>query len=258
MLVSGDLAESPDTWKSLVGELNCPVSALRPAMEYPANLPLTDFMANIGMAFKELSPEKETANYSLVNFNALPQAYWPERPNPVRIVIPIAAAVGIVILFFLWSNLQTNTASNALLNTQLQSINSRIGQSTKDIAALTEQNRTLQSQIEPFAGLRDTLKAKLNSLVSAQAQTESDLHKIVSLKPSAVTLLTTALSNSSDGGRQIDISGSAPDKSEIFNYAATLRETGGFTVVVSSLQYSSTFTETGVKTEWYDFQLQLN
>ncbi len=265
VLVSGELAESPDVWKSLVGKLISPVSALRSTMEQPANLPLTDFMVNLGLASKDLSLEKETANFSLVNFNVLPKAYLPERPNPVRVVIPVVAAVGIIALFFMWLNLRTNTTTTPLLNSELQTINSNISQATKDIAAITEQNRLIQAQIQsqletqiqPLTRLGDTLKAKINSMGTMQAQTNNDTHRIVSLKPDTVTLLGVTYSTGSDTGNQISVNGLAPKQADVLGYAQVLRDTGGFTVIVSSIQYNSALTDTD-KTEWYTFHLQLN
>jgi hypothetical protein len=71
----GDLAEKPETWKSAVSQAGYPLSALPSPVELPEGLNSNEFMVNIGLALKELLVEKEGANFSLVNFNALPEAY---------------------------------------------------------------------------------------------------------------------------------------------------------------------------------------
>jgi type IV pilus assembly protein PilM len=89
ILVSGDLAESPESWQSLAGKSNYSVSILPPLMEFPEGFNPHQFMVNIGLALKELQLEKGGANFPIVNFNALPSAYLPKAPQVGRVLIPI-------------------------------------------------------------------------------------------------------------------------------------------------------------------------
>jgi len=81
VFVSGDLAEIPESWQSLAGGGGYSVSILTSPMEFPEGFDPSQFMVNMGLALKELQPEKWEGNFSLVNFNALPGAYKPKaRP----------------------------------------------------------------------------------------------------------------------------------------------------------------------------------
>jgi hypothetical protein len=63
VFVCGDLAEAPEAWQSLVGESGYPVSPLPSPVEPPDGFNANEFMVNIGLALKELLPEKEEANF---------------------------------------------------------------------------------------------------------------------------------------------------------------------------------------------------
>ena len=104
MFVSGDLANAPDTWPALVGKLNSKVAILPSAIQYPEDFPVSEFIINLGLATKELALEKEPGNYSLVNLNALPPTAMPKPINPLRIIVPVVAVLGIVGCYYLWNN----------------------------------------------------------------------------------------------------------------------------------------------------------
>jgi len=54
ILVSGDLAEAPDTWQVLAGKASYSVSILPSPIEFPEGFDPSQFMVNIGLALKEL------------------------------------------------------------------------------------------------------------------------------------------------------------------------------------------------------------
>jgi phosphotransacetylase len=121
----------------------------------------------------------------------------------------------------------------------------------KDIATITEQNRLTQAQIQPVKDLAETLNAKLSGLETARFLTDSDLQQIIALKPQ-----TVAMSRVMHSDKDIVVSGSAARYDVILTYAEDLRNTGGFTIVVSSIRYSSDIND-GVQTVTYDFTFQM-
>ena len=119
VLVCGELAEAPDTWQSLVGSLGCPVSPLPPPVAFPESFNPNEFMVNIGLALKELPHEAGEANFSIVNFNALPQTYLP-KPFPMsRIFVPIGIIVGVGLVAYAASLVQISATHTAVLRSQL-------------------------------------------------------------------------------------------------------------------------------------------
>ena len=248
IFVSGDLAEAPESWESLAGESNYPVSTLPSLMEFPEGFDSNHFMVNIGLALKELSPEMWEGNFSLVNFNTLPKAHLPKAPAVGKILIPIAIAiVGIGLLIYTVPIVQNSMAQTASLRTQLETIQSLIAQQQKDIVTLKEQT----AQIEPIKPLEATagvFEATFTNLGQVRAQVDGDLSQIVSLVPADIALLYGGDTATIDGTRldqaeinhsveQVSITGRAPSEDEIFAYARALRSGGRFsTVIISSIE----------------------
>jgi type IV pilus assembly protein PilM len=252
VFVSGDLANAKDSWPALVSRLNSPVAALTSVLQYPENFPVSDYMVNLGLATKELALEKESANYSLVNLNALPASLLPKQFNPYRVAIPVVAVAGIAAIAFLWMNLQNNMNETKTLESNLAVIQNSVQKNASDIAALAEQNRLVQAEIQPIMDYAGVFDVKLTTLEAARAMTDSDLHQVVDLKPGTVAVTAVAYN-----GGEMNIAGTSAIYLEILSYAQALRDTGGFTVVVSSINYSSEYTEAGVLVPSFDFTFQV-
>jgi type IV pilus assembly protein PilM len=252
VFVSGDLANAPDTWQTLVGKLNSKVAVLPSAIQYPADFPGNDFIVNLGLAAKALSLEKEPANYSLVNLNALPAWALPKAVNPYRVLVPVVAVAGIAGVVILWNAWQNNVTNTKSLESQLTATQSLITGNAKSIATLTEQNRLTQAQIQPIKDTANIFTAKLSSLAAARSVMNSDLHQIIALKPP-----TVAVTGVMHSGSAMTVTGLCANHLVVLDYAQALRDTGGFTTVVSSISYSPTITEAGVVIPSYNFVFQM-
>jgi len=257
ILVSGDLAEAPDTWQVLAGKA-------RPSpIEFPEGFDPSQFMVNIGLALKELLSEKE-ANFSLVNLNTMPEVYLPKARHVGRTLIPIAAAiVGAGLTFYTYTLLQGSMAQTDALRTQLTPVQSQIAEYQKEIATLKEQIVQLEPQVAPLEATAGVFETTFASLVEAREQINEDLSRITGLVPADIALLYGGdgvpslpgrLSEAGIGHRveEITITGVAPDEvADIFSYARALRSSGRFSmVVISSIEaYEETIEEEGVDEE---------
>ena len=252
VFVSGDLANAPDTWKAMVGRLNSKVAVLPSVIEYPDDFPVNDFIVNLGLATKELALEKEQGNYSLVNINALPASALPKGINPYRIIVPVIAVAGIAGIVFLWSVWQNDKNDTILLESQLTATQNMITSNAQRIATLTEQNRLLQAQIQPIKNAANVLITKLNTLDASRSLTDIDAHQIVALKPETVDVTNMGYSDTAK-----TVFGSSSTQEEILKYAQALRDSGSFTMVVSSITYSPEVTDTGAVIPTYNFNFQM-
>jgi type IV pilus assembly protein PilM len=252
VFVSGDLSNLPDVWQALVGKLNSKVAVLPSVIEYPEDFPVSDYIINLGLVTKELALEKQPGNYSLVNLNALPAAALPKAINVYRIIVPVVAVAGIAGIVFLWSMWQTDKNDIKSLTSQKAATENQIISNTKTIAKLTEQNRLTQAQIQPIKDAANVFTTKLNTLETARFLTDSDVHQIVALKPQTVDVTGMAYSDTA-----MNVTGLSRTQAEVLSYAQALRDTGGFTVVVSSINYSSEITETGTVIPTYNFTFQM-
>lgn len=232
VFVSGDLAEAHDHWQSLVGAQKYPVSVLPSPMEHPKGFPANEFMVNIGLALKKVALEKEGAYYSLVNLNALPDIYRPERVSGSRIADPIAAAVGLGILALLYFIGNSTAAQISALSTQVADVESRTGKAVEEAATLKREISQAEAGIKPLADTKDVLLAKLTGLKEEREQAHGDSVEIVKLN-GTVLLNTTDYSDGS-----ATIKGTAQSVADIFSYARALRSGGRFSeVIITSLSH---------------------
>jgi len=252
VFVSGDLANEVDTWKSLVGGHDFNVTTLPSALVYPEGFPMGEFIVNSGLAAKELDLAKKPGNYSLVNMNALPASALPRSVNLWRIVVPIVAVAGIAGVVLMWQTWQNTKHNTATLQSQLAGIESQITSNSKSVNDLTTQNESTRTQIQALKDTAGVFTTKMSTLASARNLTDSDVHQIIALAPP-----TVVLSGVTYTGTGATVSGSAGAQGDILKYAQVLRDTGGYNVIVSSINFSSTVSDTGEVIGNFNFSFQI-
>jgi type IV pilus assembly protein PilM len=253
VFVSGDLATAFDTWKVLVGKMNSKVTVLPLAVQYPEDFPANDFTVNLALAAKTLALDKVRGNYSLVNLNALPESAKAQPINPYRILVPVVAVIGIIVVYSMYHNLQTTRKNTPVLQAQVTAKQALITSNTKAVADLTQQNRVTQSQIAPIVASAQIFPNKLTGLASARALTKTQIGKILSLKPATVDFSGISYTGTADS-----VTGTSGTSADILNYAQALRDTGDFTTVVSSINYTPITLDSGDIKPYYSFSFQIN
>jgi hypothetical protein len=219
-------------------------------IQYPEDLPVSEYIVNLGLATKELALEKEAGNYSLVNLNALPAAALPKPINPLRIIVPVVAVLGIVGCYSLWNNLQTTKKDTSSLQSQITAKQGQITANAKAVAALTEQNRVAQTQIQPIADAVNVFTSKLTAITAARTLTDSEVNEILALQPASVNMNSLTYDANSK-----TVTGFAGTAADILSYAQALRDTGKFATVVSSIVYSPIADTNGTITPKYTFMI---
>jgi type IV pilus assembly protein PilM len=219
MFVCGDPAQAPESWQSLAGRLGSPVSVLPSPLESPEGFDPNEFMVNIGLALKELP--LEGANYSLVNFNALPEVYLPKRVRLSSILIPAGLIIGVGILVYMGFQVRDKASYNSVLLSQLTPAESRITEEQKKIGALQEQIKQVEAGVAPVQARAKIFDDKFNELEVGREQTDRELTDIVNLLPG-----TLELKEVNHEGESVTVKGVAPDEDDIdaiFRYARDLR-----------------------------------
>jgi type IV pilus assembly protein PilM len=219
VFVCGDLAGVPEAWPSAVGQAGYSVSPLPLSIELPDGFNPSEFMVNIGLALKQLLPEKEEANSFLVNFNALPEAYVPPRFSIARVLIPVGIVVGVGLIIYGVVSVQHNRASTEDLRSQLESTQGSVAQKQGEMGML----RTQAASLGAIAG---ELDARITTMERERAAFHGDLAQVVTLAAQKVTL-----SSVDHGGSSIGVSGMASSEDDIFRYARDLRGGGRFSRV---------------------------
>src|SRR5208283_1258436 len=186
------------------------------------------------------------------NLNALPASALPKPINIYRIAIPVVAVAGIVGVILIWNAWQNTKNSSTTLQSQLLSVQNESASVAKSTAAMTTQNTTLQAKIQPILDTANVLSTKLNTLGTTNTVADGDMQKIVALLPQNVALGTMTYSVSG-----IAITGTSASEADILDYGQALRDTGGFTIVVSSINYATAINDSGIVVGIYNFSFQL-
>jgi type IV pilus assembly protein PilM len=219
VFIGGDLAEAPETWQSVVGEAGYSVSALPSPVEPPEGFNPNEFMVNIGLALKELLTEKEEANFSLVNFNALPEAYLPPSFSIVRVLIPVVTVIGIGLIIFALILILNNRANIEALQTEVTVAETSVTQQRGQIAKLN-------SRIPPVEATAKELSGRITNMERRRASIYLDLSEIVTLAKEKVSLAEVKHVDNS-----IVMSGKASNVGLIYSYARDLRSSPRFSKV---------------------------
>jgi len=244
VFVCGDLVEAPEAWQSVVGGADYSVSALTSPVESTEGFNPNEFMVNIGLALKELRAEKEGANFSIVNFNALPEAYIPPRFSIVRVLLPVVTAIGIGLVVLAVILILTNKTSIESLRTDVTLVETSVAQQQQAITDLTK-------KIAPTTAAADALNAQLTTMERGRAIFHEDLTKIEKLAGEQVVL-----NNVNHSGNSVDITGTASNENAIFGYAEELRSS--IDTVTKELRFSQVWISSISSSEsTFSFQFSL-
>jgi type IV pilus assembly protein PilM len=226
--VCGDLAEMPDTWEPVVSHAGYSVSPLPSPVEAPEGFNPNEFMVNMGLALKELLVEKEGANFSLVNFNALPPAYIPTRFSIARVLVPVGTIVGIGLIALAVILILSSRAQIATLQSQVTVAETSVSNQQREIAIL-------RLQIKSAESAASDLNAKSAAMDQGRATMYLDLREIVNLAAGKVTITKFDYT-----GGSISVSATASNVGLGYSYARDLRNSPRFSRVwVSSVGGSS-------------------
>lgn len=232
LLVCGDLAKTEESWQALADKSAHPVSILPAPVEAPEGFDPNEFMVNIGLALKELLPEKGESNFSLVNINTLPEVHLPKPIRLPNILAPIAITIGLGILIYLGMLVYNKSSHIGVLNSELTPLENLTAQENVEIVSLEEQIVQIAPQVAELELATDILDATSASLGESLARMNEDMSQIASLLPGNLDL--TAVNHIGD---MVTVAGLSPNESGIFSYARDLRNGGRFsTVVISSIE----------------------
>lgn len=230
VFVCGDLVGVPDMWQSVAGGAGYTVSTLHSPLETPDGFNPDEFMVNIGLALKELSEEKEAANYSLVNFNALPEAYMPPHFSIFRVLLPVGAIIGIGLVVLGVILILSGRTNMATLESQVTTAEHSVGQLQGEVARLN-------TQVASVAAAASGLGAAATNMERGRTSLYQDLEEIMNLAGAEVSL-----DNVTHSGTTITLTGVASNVDSIYDYAKSLRESPRFSSVwVSRVESGSSF-----------------
>ncbi len=223
MYVSGELADEPELYESLVNKLGYQVLPLASPLKCPKQLDPAHYLVNIGLALKELVRE---AGSLAPNVNALPAPYQPQPISWRRVTaIPVAAtAIGLISLLVMV--IQDSAADINSVHGQITAANFALEQrqSHKDkqvgsVAALEQKLADMQAAGGTFTAVIDSLNERGDVVNGDLVATIDNL------------VYGINLSNISHGDRGLNILGESPSEVEVLEYARNLRASDRFSEV---------------------------
>jgi type IV pilus assembly protein PilM len=234
MFVCGDLAQAPENWQSLSVKLKCPVSILPSPVESPDSFNINEFMVNIGLAFKELYPERGESNVSLVNFNALPRMYLPKAIPLSAVLVPVGVIIGVGILFYMGMMLRNSAAQNNVLRSELAGVDKSVSDQRVEIATMEGQLSQLKDEMEPMAARAEVFDNTFASLGDARSLIDQHMDDIVKLLPQGADFVEI---NHETENMTVDglVKKEVDAQDDIFTYARNLRSRF-LGVTISSIQ----------------------
>jgi type IV pilus assembly protein PilM len=261
--VVGELAEAPDSWPSLVGRFGFPVSLLPLPIEYPEGFPANDLMVNIGLALKELTAERGEGNFSIVNLNALPEVYLPQRTQISRILIPVGIIIGVGLLAFMGVMAQRASSDTERLRAQVTASEQSLVQPRQDIAAIKERIKQTEPLIQPIDAQIAQVMATTTAFTSTQEDVTTSRNKVYADMSTIVSLLPSPpqqvdLLEVNHTGDDITISGTAADEDYIFEYTRALRASGGISsLIITSIELKETTWNDATQAYEYKYKFTL-
>ncbi len=186
LFITGQMSMDLPLTENLQARLRYPVESLAPPLECPADLPVSQYAVNIGLALKGTAPSESLgqSGYSPLDMNLLPEAYWPWRPKAKHLYASalVIAAMGLVFPILQVTTEATSrttvlemtfAALNAKLELQKQEIKSREplqkaiteyntiadmgGYFTGDVEVINSEAEKLGVQVESIAHTADSI-----------------------------------------------------------------------------------------------------
>jgi len=231
IFVSGELVEAPEARQSLADELKHTILPLPSPLKPPKGFDSSQYMVNIGLALKELSPEKR-ASAVLVDLNILPEVYRTKALTLSKAFIPLGTIAAIVAIYFLGGLVQNAVADTANLQNQVgftnrlleirlekwQSLEDEVAELLDQVGELEEPNEVLTAVLGNFGSQRKIVNDDLKSAIS-----DSNLPGNVDL--GGIT----------HDGIVLTVSGTSPSETEVMEYANALNDTDKFAQVTVTL-----------------------
>jgi type IV pilus assembly protein PilM len=248
VFVDGELVHVPESWPSLVGTLGNPVTPLPSIVQAEKEFDASQFTVNIGLALKA-NPQESTG--SIINFNALPQAYLPEKPRASRIILPVGITLGAIILVFM--GLQIAATKN-----EIKSVQSEITKAENGVAAATKEISNVNAKIQQAQAALQPLQTQIKTVESDMAtvndltvsintrrtQIDNYINHIVASEPESMIVLSVSLDEN------IAVSGTVPDYSLVYQFTDNLKATNMFSSInIDSLTFNGEDT--------FDFELSI-
>jgi len=128
LFITGQMSMDLSLTENLQARLRYPVESLAPPLECPADLPVSQYAVNIGLALKGAAPSESPgqSGYSPLDMNLLPEAYWPWRPKAKHVYAAGLMVAAIGLLFPIFQVTTEATSRTTVLEMTFAALNTKL------------------------------------------------------------------------------------------------------------------------------------
>jgi len=262
----GDLTQDETLWQAFnLNMMDYTVSTIDPPVESPEAFIPCEYMVNIGLAIKDILPRGDDSNYSVIGFNALPQAYLPPSFSWYRILVPVAGVCAIGGLVYFWFFIQNIAADTDRLESETALLNAQVAQLQAELVPLRASIAEQEELIEPLPEQIALVEAEIaaaESLTGIFNQTSAmleesldnlnqDFPETYNLQPDGVVVSAINVQ-----GGSFSIKGIATTENGVYDYARALRESERFdSVSVDNITETAATSGEGEEVVQYNFEI---
>jgi Tfp pilus assembly protein PilN len=220
LLLTGDLALELPASGLLQAEIDYPIEPLLPPLEYPPELPVASYTADMGLSLKKKTPKSvspgEDGRFQDININILSGKYRKVRvkPKSTRLILFIVLLVAAVIsLFPLYQARSQAITENTRLEIEFNNISRELS-----LANLTsEENTVMEEDIQKINADNEALQAANRSLLITRGDFTRNLRFVTDTLPPLTYFTSIDVDN-----RQVTVRGETDSVFTVIDYAIAL------------------------------------
>ena len=229
LLLTGELSQDATTSGLLQTEVEYPVEPLIPPLEFPPDLPVALYAANMGLALKK-SPREAIAKgdgtrFHDVNINILSGKYRKPATPPLPMVylfLVIFLVIAIGLLFPFYQIKSQLDGENMLLQSELREVSREL-----NLAHLTsEQASQTENTISEITANVEMLKQEYQDILNTRGDFTDNLQLVTEALPAKTYFTSIEI-----GGNLINVQGETDSPFTVVSYATTLETEEKFSEV---------------------------
>ncbi len=227
LLICGELADDA-TGRLLQEHSGHPVEPLAPDLEFPADLPLAMYAANMGLALKKAS-RKTAPGFHDIDLGMVPENFRastrkpPPRSRPQTIAL--AVAIGVALFTYQLNSLAKNDTMYSLAELSVA------GQELRQTRLAVTEASQMEEAINAALAESESLEEEHRHILGGEAILADSLAAITDALPNEARFTSIEAGAPEEGTRPITLYGQADTPDTVIGYAKTLQTRAGFSEV---------------------------
>lgn len=226
LLLTGELSAGAMAGKFIQDKMAYPVEPLVPPLNFPPDLPLAQYAANMGLVLKKVPPKTaskgDTARFQNINLNILSGKYRKPRAQPVprrHLLGILALIIAAGLLYPMYQVKSQADAETMRLQTELSGVSQELEQArlAGDEAGLVE------DIISEITGDAAALKQEYGDLLAREDDFAGNLKLVTDTLPPDTDFTSIDI-----GADRITVAGETDSPFAVVSYAKALETRGGY------------------------------